>query len=260
MSAAAEAAALKSRMVEAAQHLEELDKGALLLSQQPPGSAAARAVGPADSCDVELHLIRHGQAYHNLLGDLYREFGIEFDATGKTGRERSPYARPEVLDCPLTELGREQARALRPAAAKAAPQLVVVSPLRRAAETAMLAFSESKVAQVFHEDVREETGAHTCDRRRDTEEVARDFPAVDASTLAPKDPVWTEDRETKAAVAERGRRFMAWLKGRSEKSIAVASHSAFLFVLTNSVIDCSVDDKLSLWWATGELRTLRIAW
>ena len=76
----------------------------------------------------------------------------------------NPYQRPEVRDPPLTELGRQQARALRERAQQLNPEVVVVSPMCRATQTALLGFShllphratENKsVPFIAHEGLRE---------------------------------------------------------------------------------------------------------
>jgi hypothetical protein len=48
------------------------------------------------------------------LGDIYRQNGIEFSSTGTDLSDNNPYRRPELVDPPLTFIGREQARALQP--------------------------------------------------------------------------------------------------------------------------------------------------
>ena len=77
-----------------------------------------------------------GQGFHNLLGDLYRDFGRTVDSTGQD-TDDNPYTRPEIEDSPLTAVGRAQARGLRATVrALGGIELVVASPLRRAIETA----------------------------------------------------------------------------------------------------------------------------
>ena len=95
---------------------------------------------PAGESSKTVHLIRHGQGYHNLLGELYQEMGIEFSSTGNDLSVNNPYRREEVLDPPLTEVGRLQAKALRPITKDLSLEMVVVSPLSRATQTALLAF------------------------------------------------------------------------------------------------------------------------
>ena len=66
---------------------------------------------------LQSSLLMHGGADHSfadLLGDIYRQNGIEFSSTGTDLSDNNPYRRPELVDPPLTSIGREQARALQP--------------------------------------------------------------------------------------------------------------------------------------------------
>ncbi len=251
------AAAIASAKVEGEQHLAKLrDDGALGISR--PVRVVGRRPDAAGAGAKIVHLVRHGQAYHNLLGDLYRELGREIDSTGgdTTG---SPYVRPEVVDPPLTESGRIQARALRPTTARLAPELIVVSPMRRATETALLGFPDRATPFVAVETCHETAGLHTCDHRLSRSELAELFPHVDYALIAEEeDPYWNAaERETSAGVAARAYEFMLWLRTRPEREIAVVSHSSFLFTLLNAVVEC--EDGLAEWFMTGELRTVAIS-
>merc|ERR1711871_963179 len=57
-----------------------------------------------------IHFIRHGQGFHNSLADYHRLYKLPEFATV------NPYNINENFDPPLTELGRQQARALQPTA------------------------------------------------------------------------------------------------------------------------------------------------
>eukprot|EP00958_Prasinococcus_capsulatus_P020338 scaffold2639_cov385-Prasinococcus_capsulatus_cf.AAC.2 len=130
-----------------------------------------------------IHFVRHGQGYHNLLADMYNELGLTYNTTGEkdlsaTHSFGNPYQRPEIRDPPLTELGRKQARALRSAATKLKPELVVVSPMCRATQTALLGFShllsnkspDTAVPFLAHEGLRELRTSHP---DADGDEVSR---------------------------------------------------------------------------------------
>ena len=78
---------------------------------------------------------------------------------------------------------------------------------------------------------------------------------------ATADTTWSDDRETMASMADRAYVFMLWLRQRPEKEVAVATHSAFLFVLVNAIIDTGMQaDGLSSWFMTGELRSLVVSY
>ena len=122
--------------------------------------------------DVErtktIHLVRHGQAFHNLFADKATETGVAWQQF--VNSPENPYVAPELLDAPLTEKGRQQALSLRHKvqALSHTPQLVIISPLCRTMQTALLAFTGLIGTAPFmaHELVREETGVHRCDQRR----------------------------------------------------------------------------------------------
>lgn len=137
-------AAIAQARKDGAAYLEELRRAGVVGTSravQVKGSKAGEGSLPVPKGAKILHLIRHGQGYHNLLGEIYQEMGREFSSTGTDLSTNNPYRRAEVLDPPLTELGRKQAKALRPQARRLSPELVVVSPLSRATQTALLAFS-----------------------------------------------------------------------------------------------------------------------
>lgn len=255
---------------ESLQQLEFLREGGAIGVARPVKISATGAFAPDGEVPVALgdgekrvHLIRHGQGFHNLLADIYKELGKKFNsATGEGGAD-NPYLRPEVLDPPLTEVGRSQARWLQPLAKSLRPELVVVSPMVRATQTALIAFEHlvagaaTEVPFVAHEGCHEIGGVHVCDRRRALGELRKDFPMVDysAASVAEDDPLWSEtERESPRALAARGYEFMLWLRGRQERDIVVAAHSAWLFALLNAVVDCE-DDGARRWFATGEMRS-----
>ena len=43
----------------------------------------------------------NGQAFHNLLADIYRDHGKVVDSVGTKEQSDNPYQRPELLDPPL---------------------------------------------------------------------------------------------------------------------------------------------------------------
>lgn len=180
-----------------------------------------------DVCTI--HLVRHAEGTHNV-GRAYRD--------------------PAHLDARLTSLGEAQCADL---ASRCSPEmlssieLVVTSPLTRCVQTSLLSFpalaSDQAVPFVAHEEIRE-TVNYVCDQRRAISELRVEFPRVDFSLCChERDPIWeqyvarvggtadyTTARESAelCAVAERGRRFLCWLKLQPQRVVAVSSHSAFL--------------------------------
>ena len=129
-----------------------------------------------------LLLLRHGQALHNVRAEAAREGGCSYDAFLQIMKE------DDVLDADLTEIGRQQARAV--AAARAGvdePELVVASCLSRALETAALAFPRTTVAPgrfVCIEALREINGYLINGQRRPRTELATRFATCDFSRLS----------------------------------------------------------------------------
>eukprot|EP00887_Chlorella_sp_A99_P002998 scaffold9.g2998.t1 len=219
-----------------------------------PFAPAAKPYEPLLSlvpwCNTKVvHFIRHGEGFHNV--------GIS------------------TLDSHLKERGWDQAHTLGRHMHSQAPtngvQLVVVSPLMRALETAagvfgvdptlcpqeaaeqlvlfMVAQSDDKDLRVGHgalvlrpgvkvlanELCRERLGPSQCDKRRPLGESREAFPGVDFSLIeSDEDVLWREGMvEGESNVVVRGMKFLEWLMQRPETNIAVVTHSAFLwFTLT----------------------------
>lgn len=255
--------------IEAQQHLDRLRSLGLLERAHTPAVRLLDADAPEpDGCrTLTLHLVRHGQGFHNLLGDEYRQRGVHFSSTGDDFSENNPYRRPELLDPPLTAIGRKQARALQSHTRTLGTQAVVVSPLARAASTALLAFAHlvgTSVPFLAREEAREQAGVHTCDQRNDLADIAIDFPTVDLGALSSEsDPLWHDTRrEPPEEVCARAHALLLWLRARPESELAVVTHSAFLFVLLNAVVQSGSvppGEGVRAWFATGELRTVRLA-
>lgn len=255
-----------SNAIESEQHLAQLRALNLLGVRRSPAAVLLPddPARPASPSVWKLHLVRHGQGFHNLLGDEYRQRGVSFSSRGDDTSASNPYVRPEVWDPPLTALGRQQAKALRPRARELNPELVVTSPLSRAACTAVLAFTHllGRVPFLALEAAREQTGVHTCDARNALDDVRRDFPQLDFSELAgPElDELWSPTvREAPAAVCERAHALLLALRARPEREVAIATHSAFLFSLLNGVLEADglpEGEGVRSWFATGELRTI----
>lgn len=210
-----------------------------------------------------IHFQRHGQGYHNLLGDVWRELDkpINMDSLNV---EENPFVRPEILDAPLTETGRQQCIQQREVASSLSPELVVVSPLQRAIQTALLSFADHKdtVPWMAHEGCREELGLLICNKRRPLSDIQQEHPHIDFSLMEhEEDVLFLHDaRETIQAKCERAYEFLVeYIRNRPEKEIAVVGHSAWLFTTLNAVVDCGDDLDLMSWFLTSEIRSMRIS-
>eukprot|EP00536_Pseudo-nitzschia_multiseries_P007071 jgi/Psemu1/194548/e_gw1.159.123.1 len=228
-----------------------------------------------DTITKTIHLQRHGQGFHNLICDMWREkgFKIDFDSANP---DLNPIVREEFLDPPLTETGRRQCKDRRVQCAELSPQLVIVSPLLRCIQTAKLSFADhltstnsvnnpkgaDYVPWVSHEGCREDLGLLVGSKRRSVSDIAMDHPDIDFSAIEHDDDILWENygvrRETLLEQSERIYDFMTeYVKNRPEQDIAIVSHSAILFTLLNAVMDIEREDLRS-WFLTSEVRSMRV--
>lgn len=207
----------------------------------------------------KVHFIRHAEGYHNV-------------ETKKTGSNhcllKGDYVSAKdhpLYDARLTPTGIDQAKRLREILANrpsggrsfTAFDLVVVSPLTRACETALHVFGQPRVPGrpafldpglappgtpeyqsgikvpaprfLVKEECRERFGHYVCDGRRDISEIAAEFPRFDFSEIeTDEDVFYGDERESDNDCSDRAVQFLEWLNSRPEKCIAVVSHSSFL--------------------------------
>eukprot|EP00568_Trieres_chinensis_P008389 CAMPEP_0183290998 /NCGR_PEP_ID=MMETSP0160_2-20130417/559_1 /TAXON_ID=2839 ORGANISM="Odontella Sinensis, Strain Grunow 1884" /NCGR_SAMPLE_ID=MMETSP0160_2 /ASSEMBLY_ACC=CAM_ASM_000250 /LENGTH=292 /DNA_ID=CAMNT_0025451737 /DNA_START=81 /DNA_END=959 /DNA_ORIENTATION=+ len=210
-----------------------------------------------------IHFQRHGQGYHNLLGEVWRNLGFDIDIDCPDPSE-NPFVKPEIRDSPLTETGRKECSDRRHEASMISPEVVVVSPLLRTLQTAQLTFSdhEGRVPWVAHEGCREQLGLLTCNQRRPLSEIMVDFPGVDFGCVETEEDVMWDPHRREAAVEESERiyKFLTeFIRNRPEREIAVVTHSAWLFNMCNAVMDCGEDESLMAWFLTSEIRSMRVS-
>lgn len=228
-----------------------------------------------------IHLVRHGQGFHNVAGHTDSAQYLSFDWE----------------DAHLTDFGWQQAEALHRHIQNLPEQLhidlVVSSPLTRTLETATGVFAgqawsddsqgiplmreqrghQDRQAKrqamstagcppiIAHELCREHLGRHPCDKRRTLSHYKKQFPAVDFSLIkTEEDELWGPDfREEKEQIKARGLKFMQWLMTRPEQRIAVVSHSSFLFfTMANFGLHASapIQGELHRWYENCEMRTI----
>ena len=115
------------------------------IAQCQPTAALVATATPGRR-QVTLHVVRHGEAEHNAQAAMPGAAACDCKRADPQGRDtpgsQCPYNSEAAFDAALTEEGRRQAAALLPHTRQNCPgiQLVVSSPLRRAVETALLAF------------------------------------------------------------------------------------------------------------------------
>ncbi|KAL7542038.1 hypothetical protein ACHAXR_011462 [Thalassiosira sp. AJA248-18] len=210
-----------------------------------------------------IHFQRHGQGYHNLICDMWRELErpIDFDSSDPN---LNPVVRPEFLDPPLTALGMQQCSSQRDLCAALNPELVIVSPMLRCIQTAKLSFRDhvDKVPWVSHEGCREELGLLMGNKRRSIDDIQADYPEIDFTDIEHnEDVLWDEYGDRRETLLEKSERIYEFLteyvRQRSEKEISIVCHSAYLFTLLNAVMDID-DEQLRSWFLTSEVRSLQM--
>ncbi|KAL7533498.1 hypothetical protein ACHAWF_004517 [Thalassiosira exigua] len=221
------------------------------------------ALADNDSNTKIIHFQRHGQGYHNLICDMWRELGrpIDFDSPDPN---LNPVVRPEFLDPPLTALGMQQCASQRDLCASLSPELVVVSPMLRCIQTAKLSFRDhlDGVPWAAHEGCREELGLLVGNKRRPVGEIRADHPMIDFSDVEhDEDVMWDEYGDRRETLLEKSERIYEFLTGyvrrRPEREVAIVCHSAYLFTLLNAVMEVE-DEELRSWFLTSEVRSLRM--
>jgi len=213
-----------------------------------------------------LHLVRHGQALHNVRAEAARSAGCSFDEFLQLMRE------DDAVDADLTPIGVQQAEAVRDDTT-ARPQLVVASPLSRALQTADIIFGAGATAPrspppfVCLETFRERNGLLLNGMRRPASFLRERFGAVDFDDIAPgdEDAAWHEwgDKrlENAPTCAKRAYAGLQWIAARPEEDIALVAHGGLFDAMTNHLPELiASDDGTSERFHNCELRTVRLSW
>jgi broad specificity phosphatase PhoE len=201
-----------------------------------------------------VHFLRHAQGHHNVAGEKLGEEG---------------YCSEEYLDSTLTDLGLSQCSKCceENFDIVKTSELMIVSPMRRTLQTAFHSFphcfENENIPILALEHIREQSGLHPCDKRLAKTELEQFYASksVDFSLIKDVDPLYpkfgNEEREPNHHVVERCVNFISWLKSREEKEIICVTHSAFLRILCNHVLNITEDDKSK--FQNCELRTIIIS-
>eukprot|EP00746_Dinoflagellata_sp_MGD_P121275 gnl/MRDRNA2_/MRDRNA2_56503_c0_seq1.p1 gnl/MRDRNA2_/MRDRNA2_56503_c0~~gnl/MRDRNA2_/MRDRNA2_56503_c0_seq1.p1 ORF type:complete len:271 (-),score=69.92 gnl/MRDRNA2_/MRDRNA2_56503_c0_seq1:102-914(-) len=214
---------------------------------------------PDDKFVKKVNFIRHGEGHHNVAHEEW------CSATTFDGKS-VPYTIDEdpdlrYVDAELTEKGKKEAEALQARTYAFMPDVLVVSPMRRATQTGLVAFAahlEKGLKVEACELCHERGGKHTCDKRLNVSLLKLQFPAVDYSFLEfEEDPFWKDGlcRESWLELAMRAATFAKWLGDRPEKHIAVAAHGHFLLSVFNVIFQVDTE-QTSKFFDTGEMRTV----
>jgi hypothetical protein len=234
------------------------------------GGGGAGSGGAGGGSSKVVHFVRHGQAVHNALAAAEGAVPCRCKRGEPMGldtpRDDCPYNSEQAFDARLTEVGRSQAAALRPTTATTGTELVVSSPLRRAIETALLAFGEraggGHGGVLVLESLREQHGMHRCDQRGHTAAIQELFgdSVRGLDELTPDDTLCTcfaqrplgsscvhrdlrapaadgghdglllagtSQREPKSGVGERCDEFLRWLRGVPQSCVGCVKRQCY---------------------------------
>jgi len=200
-------------------------------AMHPPSKNAVRLFsinsGHTSQTSKIVHFIRHAEGTHNL-NEEESKLPIHFDAQ-------------------LTSKGIEQCRQLSRYTKDINLDSILVSPTTRTLQTAQHSFphlynEDSSIPFIATEEWRE-TVNYLCDARGSKTSLVKSFPRVNFDNIShEEDPIWkhyegkygcykthTKTRESGDKIGLYQRSHNAWrtLMSRSEKNIAIVSHSAF---------------------------------
>ena len=112
-------------------------------------------------------------------------------------------------------------------------ELILVSPLTRTLDTAKLIFQHHKAPVIALDYLMEHPQAEEiCNLRASKEELSLRYPNFDFSNLSDNSKIyWKDELNYEKEIVQLNKRiedFKSYVKNRSEKKIAVVSHSSFL--------------------------------
>ncbi|CAN1827425.1 Phosphoglycerate mutase-like protein 1 [Linum perenne] len=242
---------------------------------------------PAHRCKT-IHLVRHAQGVHNVEGDKnYKAYmsAQYFDAeltplgweqvdnlrthvhaSGLLDRIELVITSPLMRRFTYTVICRTLQTAVGVFGGGSYTDRVDGLPLMvaNAGNSGRAAISSSNSPPIIAAELcREHFGVHPCDQRRSVSDYQFLFPAIDFSLIeTDEDTVWKPDvRETTEELAARGLKFLNWLWTRSEKEMAIVTHSGFLFHTLNAFgNDCHplVKKEICTRFSNCELRSMVI--
>ena len=179
-----------------------------------------------------IHLVRHGQAQHNVRAEPARAAGCSYDEFLELMR------LDDAFDASLTPMGMEQAQNLArniPPHVQESIQLVVASPLTRALHTADIVFPrdhprrQADCPRVSLDLWREVSGLLINAQRRTRTELRQANTHWNFDCLEEQDGLWTPDRlEDTSSCAQRGYLALKWAWERPEDCIAIVAHGGIL--------------------------------
>lgn len=169
---------------------------------------------------INLYLIRHGEAIHNVL---FKQHGM------KTFFDQNYY------DTKLTELGYNQAIRLGETWEEIDKiDLVIVSSLTRALQTAQNIFKDKNIKIISLDFLKEyPQGKHTCNKRDSKNNIENMFPNIDFSKLdSVNDEMWDPHNiESIDSLLSRINKMYDFIETTNCKNIAIVGHNSFISMM-----------------------------
>mmetsp|Transcript_27062 Transcript_27062/g.41989 ORF Transcript_27062/g.41989 Transcript_27062/m.41989 type:complete len:335 (+) Transcript_27062:131-1135(+) len=234
--------------------------------------AEAAMMLPNPDVDKILILVRHGEAGHNV-------FERDYMASGRTGVAGFDKECPQ--DPLLSSKGMGQVLNLSRTVdtycnshTQFFPELFVVSPLRRATQTALMAFPRyapghtlRNTKWICNKDVSERSNGYYSDISAPPQALADEFPGIDYSlyrdTYDPVNDVTgpLELEETKHDLVKKTGKFLSWVKEREERVIVVSSHSYWLQAFNDCALNFEDGGAIQgAPYKNGEMRAVALKW
>jgi len=170
-------------------------------------------------------LVRHGEGVHNAQ------------------------RRYCIRDPPLTDRGKNQAASLQGHPSLANCELLVVSPLSRAVETAAIAIGQRPACRVVLSPLCSERWTGRCDEGRTKSQLVADFPFVaDWEGFAGLPENWSHTQKSDQHwFTQRVPAFLDWLRSQPERLVVTVGHGAFFEGLSGKYLDnCEVGELFNV--------------
>jgi len=236
---------------------------------------ASYAAHDHESYDKILILMRHGEAKHNIFE---REYVEKNDTSMEEANSDEEYPVDPILTgrgCgQMLDLSRRTATFFNKETGLQ-PDLVVVSPLRRAIQSALISFpthtaltSLSNTPWICHPGCMEQANGNKSEFVSSSEELEQMFPGVDFSlfeeSLVHGDVNELNGRErvplfkSKIDLMGKTNDFLRWIKERDERVIVVSSHATWLQSLCAFSLHYEPEDKGLEMFKKGEMRSVGV--
>ena len=227
-----------------------------------------------ESYDKILILMRHGEAKHNVFESQYaQEHGTSFEQAN----EDEDYPVDPMLTgkgCGTMLNVSKRAATFFNKETGLLPDLFVVSPLRRAIQSALISFphdapltSLKQTPWICHPSCMEQANGNKSEFVSSPEELEQIFPGIDydlfKQSLMRGDVYNSNEKvplfESKIDLMNRTDAFLEWIKERDERVIVVSSHATWLQSLCAFSLQYEESDNKSLeMFKKGEMRAAGI--